>query len=49
MEIKFNLDRELPLDKTIEVRSMIIIVRAIFHENNEYHTQVFFHECLCKL
>ena len=30
MKIKFNLDDELPLDKTIEICSMIITVRAYF-------------------
>ena len=27
--------------KVIEIPSMIIIVRAIFHKNNEYYPQVF--------
>ena len=30
MKIKFNLDDELPLNKTIEIPSMTIFVRAIF-------------------
>ena len=30
MKIKFNLDDELPLNETIELRSMIIIVSAVF-------------------
>ena len=48
MKIKFNLDDELPLSKTIEVPSTII-VRAVFHENNKYHPQFCLHKCLCKL
>ena len=32
MKIKFNSDDELPLNKTIEILSMIIVVRAVFHE-----------------
>ena len=39
MEIKLNSDDELPLNKTIEIPSMIIVVRAIFHENNKYYSQ----------
>ena len=31
MKIKFNSDDELPLNKTIEIPSMIIVVRAVFH------------------
>ena len=41
MKIKFNSDDELPLNKMIEIPSMIAIVRAVFHENNKYHPQVF--------
>ena len=32
MKIKFNLNYELPLNKTIEISSMIIVVRAVFLE-----------------
>ena len=49
MKIKFNSDDNLPLNKTIEIRSMIIVVRAVFHENNKYYPQVFSDECLYKL
>ena len=30
MKIKFNLDNDLPLNKTLELRNMTIIVRAVF-------------------
>ena len=49
MKIKFNLGNDLPLNKMIEILSMIIVVRAVFHENNKYYPQVFFNECLYKL
>ena len=32
MKIKFNSDDELHLNKTIEILSMIIVVRAVFYE-----------------
>ena len=41
MKIKFNSDNELPLNKTIEIPSMTIVVRTIFLENNKYYPQVF--------
>ena len=41
MKIKFNLDDELYLNKTIEVPSMMIVARAVFHENNKYYPQAF--------
>ena len=41
IKIKFNTDDELPLNKTIDNCSMIIVVRAVFYENNKYHPQAF--------
>ena len=42
MKIKFNSNNELPLNKTIEIPSMTILVRAIFHGINKYYPHVFF-------
>ena len=30
MKIKFNLDDGLPLNKTLEIHGMIIVVRVVF-------------------
>ena len=49
MKIKFNSINELTLNKTIEIPSIIIVVRAVFYENNKYYPQVFLDECLYKL
>ena len=49
MKIKFNSDDELPLNKTIESHSMIIIVRVVFHENDKYYPQFFLDKYLYKL
>ena len=49
MKTKFNLDDELPLNKTIEITTMTIFVRAAFRENNKYYPQVFLDEYLYKL
>ena len=49
IKIKFNSDNELPLNKLIEILSMIIVVRVVFHENTKYYPQVFLDECLYKL
>ena len=40
MKIKFTSDDALPLNKTIEILSMTIVVTAIFLENNKYYLQV---------
>ena len=37
MKIKFNSYDELPINKTIEIPSMTIVVRATFYENNKYY------------
>ena len=31
MKMKFNLDEELSLNKTIEITTVAIVVRAVFH------------------
>ena len=49
MKIKYNLDDKLPLNKTIEIHSMIIVVRVTFHGNNKCYPQVFLDESLYKL
>ena len=49
MKIKFNSNDKLPLNKTIEITTMTIVVRAVFHENNKYYPQVFSDECLYKV
>ena len=47
--MKFNSDDDLPLKKTLILRNMIIVVKAVFHEGNKCYLQVFLDECLCKL
>ena len=49
MKIKFNSDGKLLLNKKIGIPIITIVVRAVFHENNKYHPQVFLDECLYKI
>ena len=49
MKIKFNLDDELPVNKTTDIPTMTIAVRVVFHENNKYYPQFFLDECLYEL
>ena len=49
IKIKLNLDDDLPLNKTLELRNMIIVVTSVFHEGNKHYPQVFLEECLYKL
>ena len=48
MKIKFDLNDDLPLSKMIEIPSIIIVVRDVFHENDKCYSQVFLDECLYK-
>ena len=41
MKIKCNSDDDLPLNKTLEMCNMIVVVRAVFPENNKYYPQTF--------
>ena len=48
MKMKFNSDYELPLNKTIEIPSFIMVVRTIFDENSKYYAQGFLDEYFIK-
>ena len=48
MKIKFSSGNELLLNKAIEIPTLTIVVRAVFHENNKYYPQVLLDECLYK-
>ena len=41
MKFKFDSDYKLPLNNTIEIHVMVIVVRAIFYENKKHYPQVF--------
>ena len=49
MNIKFNSDDELPLNKNLEIFTIAIVVRAIFFLNNKFYPQVFIDECLYRI
>ena len=46
MEIKFNSDDDLPLNKIVKLRMLTIIVRSVFEEDDKYYPQVFLDDCL---
>ena len=48
MKIKFDLDDDLPVNKTIEIHVATIVFRAIFYENNKYHPPVFLDDVCIK-
>ena len=44
MKIKFNTDDEFPLNKAIEICSMMWFLGLFFHENSKHYPQVFLEE-----
>ena len=49
MKIKLDSGGSLPLNKTLKLHSMTIIVRSVFEEDGKFYPQVFLEECLYKL
>ena len=49
MNIKFNSDDDLPLNKMLKIYLLTIIVRCVFEEDGKYYPQVFLDECLYEL
>ena len=49
MKIKFNPDEKFPVNIMIEIPILIILVRAMFYDNNKYYPQVFLDDSLYKL
>ena len=41
MEIKFNSDDDLPLNKPLKFHMMTIIIRSVFEEDGKLYPQVF--------
>ena len=46
MQIKFNSDDSLPLNKLLRLHNLTIVIRFVFQEDNKYYPQVFLDECL---
>ena len=46
MKISFGSDDDLPLGKILIIPKMIIVVRSVFQEDNNYYPQVCLYECL---
>ena len=49
MKIKFNCDDNLPLNKTMKLHNMTIIIRSVFEEDGKFYPQIFLDECLYEL
>ena len=49
MKIKFDTDDNLPLNKTLKLHNMTIVIRSVFEEDGKFYPQVYLDECLYEL
>ena len=49
VKIKFNSDNDLPLNKPLKSRLMIIAIRSVFEEDGKLYVLVFLDDTLYKL
>ena len=49
MEIIFDSDDDLSLNKILKLHMLTLIVRSVFEEDGKYYPQAFLDECLYEL
>ena len=49
MEIKFNCDDDLPLNKPLKFHAMTINIRSVFEEDGKLYPQLFLDDTLYEL
>ena len=45
MKIRFESDDNLPLNKTLKLHMLTVIVKSVFEEDGKYYQQLFLGEC----
>ena len=49
MKIKFDSDDNLPLNKSLNLHVLTIIVQSVFEDDGRFYPQVYLDECLYEL
>ena len=49
MEIKFDSDDDLPLNKQLKFPTMTVVVRSVFEEDGKLYPDIYLDECLYEL
>ena len=49
MKIKFDTDDNLPLNKTLKLHNMTIVIRSVFEEDGKFYPQIYLDDCLYEL
>ena len=47
--MKFISDNDLTLQKSLELNSIVIVLRSVFIEDNKYYLKLFLDDCLLNL
>ena len=45
MKIKFDSDDDLPLNKTLKLQNMTVVVRSVFEDKGKFYQQIYLDEC----
>ena len=49
MNIKFNSDDKLPLNRLLKLHMLKLVVRYVFEEDSKYYPHIYLDECLHEL
>ena len=49
MKIKFSSDDNLPLNKTLKLHNITIVIRSVFVKHGKIYPRVYLEECLYEL
>ena len=49
IKIRFNSDGNLPLNKTLKLHNITVVIRSVFEKDGKYCPQVFLDDCLYEL
>ena len=48
-KIGINTDDDLPLNKSLKLPTLVIIIRCVFQEDKKFYPLIYLDECLYKL
>ena len=49
MKTKFDTDDNSPLNKTLKLHNMTIVIRSVFDKDGKFYPQIYLDKCLYKL
>ena len=49
MKTKFDTNDDLPLNKTLKLHNMTLVIRSVFDKDGKFYPQIYLDKCLYKL